>query len=348
MRCAAFSTRPSRTLSVASLAEPTTNVNILVTGVSGLVGSNLAVACRERGWTVVGTSKSTPVSVDGCRVDRLALEDPVTVAGFMADVKADVVIHSAASVNLSALETSAELVRASVMASRAVLEAAERRGCVFVLVSSDWVFPGDLDSGACYHETATRAPVNSYGKTKAAAEKSVEESSIPYLITRPANVYGLNLSVPKDREAIEQHIWTRSSLALRLLNDLRYGREVLGSDALYQSPTSAWSYARRTCELIEAGARGVVNVAGPQAMSRLAYLREFAIAFGMAAELVRRSNVGDMLTSQGESPTLRVPQNTSLCDGRLRECVGPTLSTTEGFGVLRAQLGEALRRHGLK
>jgi dTDP-4-dehydrorhamnose reductase len=313
-----------------------------------MIGSNLAVACRARGWTVFGTYNSTPVSIDGCEVGHLALDDPSRVASLVAEKKPDVIINCAASVNLSGLEVDDALVSSNVAVTRSALAAAEHQGCLFVQVSSDWVFSGDLTTGSCYTEFDPRAPVNAYGRTKAKCEELVEVSLVPHLITRPANVYGLNMSLPSDRSEIEKHIWSRSSLALRLLNDLRLGRQVLGPESIYQSPTSAWSYAVRTCDLIDAGAHGVVNTAGPKAMSRLAYLREFALAFDMDVDLVHRSSSSEMLKSQGESVTLPLPPNTSLCDERLAGLVGPTFSTAAGFETLRDQLEEALQRHGLK
>jgi dTDP-4-dehydrorhamnose reductase len=312
-----------------------------------MVGSNLAVACRERGWNVAGTYNATPVSVGGCDTHQVALGNPEDLMRLIADVRPDVIIHSAARVELSALEVNEVAVRSNVAVTNSALSASELWGCLFVLVSSDWVFPGDLDIGLCYDEKDRRSPVNGYGRSKARSEELVEGSSMPFLITRPANVYGLNVSSPLNVDEVERHIWTRSSLALRLLRDLREGRKVLGPESLYQNPTSAWSYSQRTCDLIEAGVRGIVNTAGPTVMSRLKYLKEFASAFDIDTNLIRESDQGDMLRSQGESPELPLPQNCGLSDALLREIVGPTDSVADGLRWLRGQLSDVLESHGL-
>ena len=320
----------------------------LLTGVSGMVGSNLAVAFQERGWSVVGTFYSTPVSIRNCDLHQVLLTEPGALAVLVDKSKPDVVIHCAASVELSALEIDEDLVKKNVAITASALAAAEHWGCTFVLVSSDWVFSGEQPFGSSYLELDSRAPVNAYGRSKAQSETLVEASRVPHLISRPANVYGVNLSMPLNLLSVEQHIWSRSSLAVRMLNELRHGREVLGPDSIIQNPTSAWSYAQRTADLIEAGVEGAVNTAGPHAMSRLIYLEELARAFDMDPDLVRLASVSEMLTSQGESEKLPLPSNTSLSDERLRGLVGATESTTIGFETFRSQIESVLLAHHLK
>ena len=50
-------------------------MRILVTGASGLVGSNLAAAAVQQSWSVLGTWGRAPVEIDGASTTGLDLTD---------------------------------------------------------------------------------------------------------------------------------------------------------------------------------------------------------------------------------------------------------------------------------
>jgi dTDP-4-dehydrorhamnose reductase len=315
-----------------------TSPGVLVTGVSGMIGSNLAAACRDRGWRVYGTYRQTPVALDGCVTAGLALDDPDAVTEAVAAWQVGTIIHCAASVELSALETRPDLIAQNVRAAAATVQAAEQGGCRYVLVSSDWVFAGTIPDGDRYREDDQRQPVNAYGRSKAASEEAVESSAAEWLITRPANVYGVNWSVPAGPQSRDEHVRRRSSLAVRWLGRLARGEDVLVPDGVIQSPTSAWSYAARVCDLIDAGAAGIVNTAGPEASCRAGYVRQLAAAFSFSPGSVRTVSAGSALEADGESPALPLPANTALSDHRLRDLARPLCDLAEGLATFRRHL----------
>src|SRR5665213_1314548 len=175
-----------------------------------MIGSNIAAAFRDRGWSVVGSYFSTPVSVTGCETIPLELDDRENVVSMIGAQRPDVIVHSAASVGLGAMELDNRLLQRNERATSNTVTAAETSQCAYVLVSSDWVFPGNLQNGDCYREDDLRAPINAYGRSKAASEVLVESSSIPWLITRPANVYGVNLSTQIDSGSDDARLWQLS------------------------------------------------------------------------------------------------------------------------------------------
>jgi dTDP-4-dehydrorhamnose reductase len=318
--------------------SPTSPGPVLVTGASGMIGSNLALACQNRGWQVWGTFHTTPVSLEGCATARLSLDDPAAVGDAVTTWKVETIIHCAASVELSALEADPTMVAANVRTTAVTVEAAERGGCRYVLVSSDWVFPGTIPPDDCYQEDDPRGPVNGYGRSKAASEEVVEASGTEWLITRPANVYGINWSVPVKPENRADHVRGRSSLALRWLGRLSRREPLAVPEGVRQSPTSAWSYAERVADLIELGATGAVNAAGPEAMERADYVRRLAGAFDLDVSLVHTVPVGEALQADGESAGLPLPVNTALCDDRMRALTQPLCDTNEGLDLMRRQL----------
>ena len=50
-------------------------MRLLVTGASGLIGSNVAAAAAQQSWSVLGTWRRTPVSVLGARTASLDVTD---------------------------------------------------------------------------------------------------------------------------------------------------------------------------------------------------------------------------------------------------------------------------------
>lgn len=309
-----------------------------MTGVSGMIGSNIAAAFRDRGWSVVGSYFSTPVSVTGCETIPLELDDRENVVSMIGAQRPDVIVHSAASVGLGAMELDNRLVQRNERATSNTVTAAETSQCAYVLVSSDWVFPGNLQNGDCYLEDDLRAPINAYGRSKAASEVLVETSSIPWLITRPANVYGVNLSTQIDGGSDDARLWQRSSLALQWLGQLLKGKPVLAPESARQCPTSAWSYATRICDLVDHDARGIFNTAGPVSMTRADYLRTLAGIFDLDTELVQSASIRASLEDAHEYPELPIPANTSLSDALLTRQVGAIDTPWVGLRELRSQV----------
>jgi dTDP-4-dehydrorhamnose reductase len=317
-------------------------MRILVTGASGLVGSNLVAAAVDRGWEATGTWNSVPVRFEGADSAHLDAGNARACTVLASATSPDVIVHAAASVQLSRLESSDSLARANVAATTNTVAAATQVGARYVLVSSDWVFSGDRAPGLCWSEGDETGPVNAYGRTKLASERAVEACDLDWLVTRPANVYGINLSVPLASDKLEAHVWERSSLALRWVRRLQAGESIPAPEAIFQSPTYAWDHAQRTCDLIERGSHGVWHLAGPNTIHRRAYLQSLADAFECDRGLVVAGEVSDFLAACGDDPHLRLPANTGLCNTKAQATLGPGVEVDSGHRLMRAQLERAL------
>jgi dTDP-4-dehydrorhamnose reductase len=227
--------------------------------------------------------------------------------------------------------------------------------------------------GQCWSEHDPAEPVNAYGRSKLAAELTVQDFHGRWLITRPANVYGVNLSVPaaarrddgemgaarrdggeagapladastwRGPTAHARHVWERSSLALRWVAHLRVGQPLPAPADIYQSPTYAWDYAQRVCELIAQECEGVYNTTGPDSLNRRDYLRLLARAFDCDPGLVSDGSTADFLAACGEREGLRLPANTTLCDEQATFVLGrPAVDPLAGHRLMREQLDRVL------
>jgi dTDP-4-dehydrorhamnose reductase len=318
-------------------------MRVLVTGASGLIGSNLAAAAAQQSWEVLGTFRDTPVRISGARVAELDMADRRACVDTAIGFEPDVVVHAAASVELSRLEREPYLAQLNQLGTENTLAAARAVRARYVLVSSDWIFSGFRPAGQCWTEDDPANPANAYGRSKLASEQVVQGWSGDWLITRPANVYGVNLSRPLDEGDLPAHVWRRSSAALRWVAQLRDKRPLPAPADVRQSPTSGWDYAQRVCELIAQDCDGVYNTAGPDSVSRLDYLRLLARAFDCDPALVREGTVAAFLREDGEDPRLKLPSNTTLCDEKSSFVLGHSaLDVQSGHRLMREQLQRVL------
>jgi dTDP-4-dehydrorhamnose reductase len=200
------------------------------------------------------------------------------------------------------------------------------------------VFSGVRTIGERWHEEDHAEPVNEYGRAQLAAEEVVREGSVGWLITRLADVYGVNLAEPPDGSSV-RHVWERSGGALRLVQRLREGATLPAPADVYRSPTYVWDYAQRVCELVAQWRGGVLHTAGPDAMHRREYLRLLARAFGCDPGLVAAGGIAAYLEACDEDPRLPLPPNTALDDERARAALGhPAVDVESGLALMRDQL----------
>jgi dTDP-4-dehydrorhamnose reductase len=209
---------------------------ILVTGASGYLGGAVYRQAAAAGWSVAGTAFT------GTADERLDIRDPAAVRALLRRVRPDVVIHTATGRDRDDWRTIAD-------GAAHVAVAVAAAGVRLVHVSSDAVFSG---RDVRYAEDALPDPVNRYGSAKAAAETAVRAVDPDAAVVRTSLILG-------DGHGAHE----------RLTHDLAAGR-IRG--ALFTNqirmPVHVDDLAGALLELAVNGYRGVLNVAGPDAISR--------------------------------------------------------------------------------
>jgi dTDP-4-dehydrorhamnose reductase len=318
-------------------------MRLLITGVSGLVGSNLAAAAVQQSWEVLGTWHEHPVEVTGAQTIGLDMADRHACVEAAAAFEPDVLVHAALGTHASHLEHepyAAQLAQVGVVHT---LAAARHVRAHYVLVSSDWVYSGMLPPHLRWSEQDPPEPLNAWGRTRLACELATADYNGPWLITRPAGLYGVNLARPQTSGELASHVWAHSSIPLRLVQRLREGHALPAPRDGWRSPTYAWDYAQRLCELVAQDCEGVYNTAGPDALNRRDYLRMLARAFDCDPALVQEGTVAGFLQACGEDPHLKAPSNTALSDERSSFVLGhPAVDAPSGHRLMRNQLREIL------
>ena len=167
---------------------------VLITGATGFTGRYLApklaaAGCEVHG-TVHGESGSNPDGI--AHLHELDLRDPDAVAGVVASVSPDKVVHLAA-VSFVGHSDVAEMYRTNVVGTRNLLEGltgSGRQPTAVLLASSANVYGNAR--GGMLDETVPPAPVNDYGVSKAAAElvAATYRERLPLIVVRPFNYTG--------------------------------------------------------------------------------------------------------------------------------------------------------------
>src|SRR5580693_3096194 len=275
-------------------------MRVLVTGVSGLIGSNVAAAAAQQSWDVLGCFGTEPVELDGVRTVAVEMADRRACVEAALEWEPDVVVHAAGGVALTRFEREPYIAQLDYVGVEHTLAAARVVRARYVLVSCDWVHSGYRPAHARFSERDLPDPVNAYGRSKLACEEATMRANLRWLITRPGEVYGVNVSRPADIERGAAHVWERSGLALSLVGRLRAGLSLPAPVDVWRCPTYTWDYAQRVCELIAQGCEGVYNTAGPRALGRYEWVQLLADAYGCRHGLVREGARAAYLHACGE------------------------------------------------
>jgi dTDP-4-dehydrorhamnose reductase len=262
---------------------------MLVTGASGFLGQRVARRAATAGWTVVGTYLSQPAETAD---ERLDIRDPAAVRELVGRVRPDVVVHTAAGRDRNDWAANAD-------GAAHVAVAATALGVRLVHVSSDAVFSG---RDVHYDESALPDPVYCYGAAKAAGETAVRAVAPGAAVVRTSLIVGAGLG----GHELLTHQLARGQVQGALFTD-----EV-------RKPVHVDDLAGALLELAANGYRGVLNVAGADAISRYDLGVLVARRDGLDPAAVPAGRVADLGPGRPRDIRLRLDKAQSLLRTRLR------------------------------
>ncbi len=250
----------------------------LVTGASGQLGGHvvrqlLQPAGRATVLALVRRDVALPRGVQVQRVD-LAVTDELRAA--VAGFRPTHIVHLGAMTSVAdCYARPAEAEQVNVVAAAALGEAAAECGARLVFSSTDMVFDGDH---APYREGNPPRPPSRYGRTKAAAEEALRGRPLTVVVRIPL-LYGFPCD-DRSTTFVQQMSALRAGTPLRLFADE------------FRSPVSLPDAARAVIRLARSDYIGLIHVAGPERLSRLALIEQCAEVLGLSkASIVATSRL---------------------------------------------------------
>ncbi len=151
-------------------------MKILITGVNGQVGRELARSLLPLGEVVMATRQ------------RLDLANTKQLRQTIRDIVPDVIVNAAAYTAVDKAEQESDLAhRINALAPAAMAEEMKDRKGLLIHYSTDYVFDGAMDRA--YSENDLPNPINVYGQSKLAGETALQQTGGDYLILRTSWVY---------------------------------------------------------------------------------------------------------------------------------------------------------------
>ena len=225
-------------------------------------------------------------------------------------IKPTAVVHAAA---LNPGQGSGEqMFRVNAEGARNVAEAAVAVGARLVAVSTDIVHDG---TAGPYADDAPAAPINAYGRSKAAGEEAVIEVDPSAAVVRTSLMYGLD-EMDRGTASFAQRLASGETLSLF-------------SDVM-RNPVHVEVLADALLRLTEMEYTGLLNVAGAQAMSREEFGRTMLAYWGVEREGlirgVRATDVSDSIPVDVRLDSTRAEELLSMTFPGVDEVLGAAAS----------------------
>lgn len=298
--------------------------HILVTGASGLLGSNV-VREAAKVFNVTAVVHEHSIDVDNVDVKQADLTDTFQTNSLLAAAKPDWVIHCAADTRIDELEAAEEqAARMNAGMTRNVARACAQTGSRLLYVSTDSVFSGE---GGPYSESDEPAPKNVYAQSKLDGEQTAVEELPEALIVR-TNLFGMSM-----RE--------KQSLAEWFLANLEDGISVPGFVDVFFSPVYAPELGQIFFRMLQEGLTGLYHLPGADCVSKFEFGVRLALKFGFDPDLIQSAE-SDQFEWQAERP-----KRTCLDGSKLVDVLGVELpSLNDGLTHFRSDSDKSLPAPG--
>jgi dTDP-4-dehydrorhamnose reductase len=234
---------------------------VVVLGASGLLGQALLKALAQRGRPAAGLSRRTGV-------DLAALSSPQALAQALKPHAPALVINAAALTSLDYCEQHADEACALHVRLPALLSAWSRgTGVPWVQVSTDHYFCGP--ENRLHDEYAPVLLLNQYARSKHAGEDIALQS--PQALVLRTNIVGWRG-------------WPgQPSLAEWAVAALQAGQPFAGYTDCWASSMEAGQCATALLDLADRGARGLLNVASRDSISKAEFITRLAQALDLSS-----------------------------------------------------------------
>jgi len=299
---------------------------ILITGGSGLLAINWAVAMRDRYTLILGLHKRE-ISLAKTLAKKIDLESIDELMRIFEELGCQVVINAAGLASVEQCESDPSFAyHTNVTLTSNVARACGRLGIKLVHISTDHLFSGQEP---LVKEDHLIAPVNVYGKTKAEAEYRVLDSNPEALVIR-TNFYGWGTAY-------------RQSFSDMVIKGLRSHKQITLFKDVFYTPILIENVAKIVHDLIDLKANGIFHVVGDDRISKYEFGLRIAEEFGLDS----RKIIFGLLANQ--SRLTQRPFDMSLSNNKVSKFLGISIGgMSTHLDRLRAQEKNGIHEEFIK
>lgn len=278
---------------------------VYITGIAGLLGYAIATNLIRK-YQVCGVDL-VEVEIEGCDIEKFDLTNIDQLENSIRNQKPDVLIHTAAAVNVDGCESNKEY--ANLLNSKLTENISficKKYGVKLVYISTDAVFDGEKNG--LYTEDDIPNPINYYGLTKLLGEdfvKRVDNS----LILR-TNIYGVNYQ-------------NKKSFGEWIVSSLRENQDLNMFTDIMFSPILVNELAEIIDICISNDIDGLYHACGTGAISKY--------EFGMLVKEIFSIDTGKIHKASSDTMEFvaKRSKNMGMSNKKLRERLNISISTPE-------------------
>jgi dTDP-4-dehydrorhamnose reductase len=249
--------------------------NVTITGSTGLLGQYLCqYFSKNYNVTALYNNSAVPLHIQGSV--QLDLTDLAKTKSYFSQHTPDFLIHCAGLTSVDACQEYPDLALAlnAGITSNLVqsLKASKTR---LVHISTDHLFAGKT---SFYTEDETPTPINSYAKTKHAAEQFA--AMFENVVMIRTNFYGGKTLKKK-------------SFSNWVYDELKGERRIKLFDDVFFTPISVTALSQNLDHLMNSQLCGIYNIVGNERISKFTFAHMLANFFQLNSELIIQSKIGD-------------------------------------------------------
>jgi perosamine synthetase len=248
---------------------------IVITGISGLLGSNLAYYFKDI-YDILGLYNTHPVEINGIHTQQADILSVDSLKIVIQKFRPDIIIHCASLTDIDYCETNKENTDiVNVIGTKNIVDSVSDGNTKIIYISSDSVYEGVAGN---YSETDLVKPQNYYGLSKYKGELEVLKRANS--LTLRTNIFGWNIQA-------------KHSIAERILHELTGNAPINGFKDVYFSSIYTFDLAVLLEKAIEQDLAGIYNCGSHDSISKYEFALLIARFFELNQNLVRPISIDD-------------------------------------------------------
>lgn len=247
---------------------------IIITGGSGMVGSNFLKTLAKHDFGLVSIYNSNPTNFKFCENIKADITDAKEITK-LKRLLPSIIIHCAALTNIKQCESNPELAKKiNVIGTKNIVELAKVTNARLFYISTDAVFDGVKGN---YSEHHVPKPATIYGKTKFEGEEECLKYENSSIIR--TNVFGKNYK--KDKTNFVENV----------LFHLKSKQQYPAFVDVKNSPIYVKTLLNIITKLFEQNKNGIFHISGNENLSRYKFAKILAKVFDYDQKSIKKSSV---------------------------------------------------------